>query len=120
MAQMLIAILFAGLAGLDGGRQGPSTLGYPVTVDWNGAECRFLVQDMWTRDSASVEQWMTSQPDKGLQVDIVWSDEQDQQCVGSARSAVERAGFSRIVVRRGSPSEYPDLLRRSTPRASVP
>ncbi|HEY1072162.1 hypothetical protein [Brevundimonas sp.] len=117
---MLIAILFAALAGLAEGRQEPLTLGYPVTVDLNDAECSFLVQDMWARDPASVEQWMASLPDKALRVDIVWSDEQDQQCVGSARSAVERAGFSRIVVRRGSPSEYPDLLRRSAPGASVP
>lgn len=62
-----------------------------------------------------VERWFSTLTDKSDQVDVVWKDDQDRQCIDTALSAVERAGFTSIVVRRGSPEDYPDLLRLTAP-----
>jgi hypothetical protein len=92
-----------------------TALGYPIIVDHRGDQCRFLIQDMWMSDVAMVERWLAALPDKSDQVDVVWKDDQDRQCIDTARRAVERAGFTSIVVRRGSPEDYPDLLRLTAP-----
>ena len=92
-----------------------TVLGYPVTVDHRGGQCWFLIQDMWMPDVAMVERWLAALPDKADQVDVVWRDDQGRQCLDTARRAVERAGFTSIVVRRGSPEDYPDLLRLTAP-----
>ncbi|MFH1553952.1 MAG: hypothetical protein ABII76_03695 [Pseudomonadota bacterium] len=92
--------------------------GYPITADYRGDQCWFLIQDMWMSDIAMVETWFAALPAKSDQVDVVWRYEPDRQCIEPARSAVERAGFANIIVRQGSPEDYPDLLRQ-TARSAV-
>ena len=70
-------------------------------------------------DAAMAERWFTALPDKSGQVDVVWSDGQDRQCIETARKLVEQAGFTKILVRRGSPDDYPDLLRRTATDRAV-
>lgn len=94
-------------------------LGYPITVDHDGDQCKFLIQDMLMSDAAMVERWFTALPDKSVQVDVVWGDDQDRQCIATARTTVEQAGFTRIIIRRGSPDDYPDLLRQTATDQAV-
>ena len=88
-------------------------LGYPIIVNRDADQCKFLIQDMWMSDIAMVEKWFTALPDKSGQVDIVWANDQDRQCIETARKTVEQAGFTKMIVRRGSPNDYPDLLRQT-------
>ena len=94
-------------------------LGYPITVDREGDQCKFLIQDMWMSDVAMVERWFAALPDKSDQVDVVWGDDQDRQCIETARKTVEQAGFTRVIIRRGSPDDYPDLLRQTATDRAV-
>jgi hypothetical protein len=96
-----------------------TALGYPITVDHHEDQCRFLIQDMWMSDAAMVERWFTALPDKSDQVDVVWGDDQDRQCIETARKTVEQAGFTKINIRRGSPDDYPDLLRQAATDRAV-
>ncbi|WP_135194621.1 hypothetical protein [Brevundimonas intermedia] len=89
------------------------SLGYPVTVDHRDGQCRYLIQDMWMSEMAMVERWFAALQARPNQVDIVWGDDQDQQCIELARRAVERVGQTSIVVRQGRPEDYPDLLRQT-------
>lgn len=66
-----------------------------------------------------VERWFAALPAKSDQIDVVWSDNQDRQCIATARAAAERAGFTRVSIRQGSPEDYPDLLRRTASNPSV-
>lgn len=111
MRTVIFAILLLLPAACASASKEETALGYPVTVDHRGGQCRFLIQDMWMSDVAMVESWLAALPSKSDQVDVVWSDGQDRQCTDTARRAVERAGFTSIVVRQGSPDDYPDLLR---------
>lgn len=96
-----------------------SALGYPITVNRDGDQCKFLIQDMWMSDAAMVERWFAALHDKSDQVDVVWGDDQDRQCIEIARKTVEQAGFTRIIIRRGSPDDYPDLLRQTATDRAV-
>lgn len=78
-------------------------LGYPVTVNRQDEQCRFLIQDMWMSDSAMVERWLAALPDKSVPIDLWWGEEEDQGCIDAARKAAEQAGFRSIIARRGKP-----------------
>lgn len=106
-----VALLALAAIGVAAPRQDPQALGYPITVHLDQGRCKFLIQDMWMGDPLIVERWLTSLPNKTQQIDIVFGAHQDRQCVEPARSAAQRSGFTSIVVRSGSPDDYPDQLR---------
>lgn len=117
MKPVILAAITLLPAGCASAPQG-GILGYPVTVELRENQCRYLIQDMWMSDVAMVESWFATLPAKPDQVDIVWGDHPDQQCIEMARKAVERSGLTRIVVRQGNHEDYPDLLRQ-TARTAV-
>lgn len=109
---VILAAITLLLAGCASAPQGAAALGYPITVELRENQCRYLIQDMWMSDAAMVESWFAALPAKPDQVDVVWGDDPDRQCVEMAQRAVERSGLTRIVVRQGSREDYPDLLRQ--------
>lgn len=119
MKMVIIAALLLSAAACASAPRDVTSLGYPITVDHDGDRCKFLIQDMWMLDVTMVESWFTALPKKSDLVDVVWSDDQDRQCIDTARGAIERAGFTSIVVRQGSPDDYPDLLRRTATYSGV-
>lgn len=119
MRMVIIAALLLSAAACASAARDVTALGYPVTVDHDGDHCKFLIQDMWMSDVSMVERWFTALPKKPDQIDVVWSDDQDRRCIDAARGAVERAGFTSIVVRQGSPDDYPDLLRSTATYSGV-
>lgn len=116
MKPVILTAITLFLAGCASAPQTVAALGYPITVDHSENQCRYLIQDMWTSDVSMVESWFAMLPTKPDQVDVVWGDDTDQQCIDMARNAVERSGLIRIVVRQGSQEDYPDLLRQTARR----
>lgn len=110
MKSVILPAIALSLAGCASAPQTVAALGYPITVDHRENQCRYLIQDMWMSDVDMVESWFAMLPAKPDQVDVVWGDDTDQQCIEMARSAVERSGLTKIVVRQGRHEDYPDLL----------
>lgn len=113
MKSVIFTAIALSLAGCASASQTVGALGYPITVDHCENQCRYLIQDMWMSDVDMVESWFAMLPAKPDQVDVMWGDDTDQQCIEMARNAVERSGLTKIVVRQGSHEDYPDLLRQT-------
>lgn len=104
---MLTHALVAIAAVVGASQSNPSLqLGYPVFPRVHEGKCAYVIQDMVMTSQKDALEWMRSLPDKSWQVDIVIDQESSGRCVKSARSLTRKAGFTNIVVRRGSGDEY--------------
>jgi hypothetical protein len=104
---MLTHALVAVAAVIGAPQSTPAPLrGYPVFARLAEGKCTYLIQDMIMTNQRDALEWMRSLPDKSRQVDIVIDQPSSDRCVKSAKSLTRKAGFTNIVVRRGSGSEY--------------
>jgi len=98
---MLIALLISAALPSDVPRQ----LGYPIFVRIEDDRCAYGIQDMIMNDPAQITDWIRRLPFV-LRVDIVTNANSPSGCIKKAESAVHDAGYSNIVVRRGSEADY--------------
>ena len=86
-------------------------LGYPIFIRNTERKCEFVIQDMIMTREKDVREWMEELPDKGRQIDLLWSHKPDIGCLRKVQKIIRRIGFINVVtIQESGNTDYPSGL----------